>query len=156
MNKIIYLIFVLACFQLKANDLYFPPLAGNTWETLSPSTLGWDETKIQPLYDFMEQQNSKAFIVLKDGKIVLEKYFGNFTQDSIWYWASAGKTITSFLVGKAQEDGFLKITEPTSKYLGKGWTVCPTDKEDKITIRHQLTMTTGLDDGVPDNHCTSD
>jgi len=106
------------------------------------------------LYNFLEQQNSKAFIVLKDGKIVLEKYFGTFTQDSLWYWASAGKTLTSYLIGKAQEQGYLSINDTASKYLGVGWTNCTRQQEDSIAIRHQLTMTTGLDDGVTDNHCT--
>nr|MCU0360908.1 beta-lactamase family protein [Bacteroidia bacterium] len=95
-------------------------------------------------------------MVLKDGKIVLEKYFGTFTKDSAWYWASAGKTLTSFLIGQAQEEGFLKITDTTSDYLLPGWTNCPPAKEDKITIWHQLTMSSGLDDAVPDNHCTLD
>jgi len=147
------LILLLFNFRLLAADLYFPPIIGNTWTTVAPESLGWNVTKIQPLYDFLEQENSKAFIVLKDGKIVLEKYFGSFTKDSLWYWASAGKTITSFLVGKAQEEGLLKISDLSSKYLGKGWTNCSMEQEDKITIRHQLTMSTGLDDGVPDNHC---
>ena len=103
----------------------------------------------------MELQNSKAFIVLKDGKIVLEKYFGSFTKDSVWYWASAGKTMTGFLVGKAQEDGYLSINDTSSKYLGQGWTSCTLAQENNIHIRNQLTMTTGLDDGVADNHCTT-
>ena len=153
--KSIAFIFLFAI-QLWADEIYFPPIAENTWGTVPPESLGWNLTKIQQLYDFLEQQNTKAFIVLKDGKIVLEKYFGTFTQDSVWYWASAGKKITAFLVGKAQEEGFLSISDRTSKYLGTGWTKCPKEKEDKITIRHQLTMTTGLDDGVPDNHCTID
>jgi CubicO group peptidase (beta-lactamase class C family) len=41
----------------------------------------------------------------------LEKYFGTFTRDSIWYRASAGKTITAFLFGKAQENGKLSILD---------------------------------------------
>ena len=59
------------------------------------------------------------------------------------------------LVGIAQEQGFLDINDPTSNYLGTGWTSCSTSQELAITVRHQLTMTTGLDDGVlPDNDCT--
>ena len=139
-----------------AQNLYFPPISSNTWDTISPESLEWCTDKIDPLYAFLEQENTKGFILLKDGKIVLEKYFGNFTKDSLWYWASAGKTITSFLVGKAQEDGILKISDTSSKYLGKGWTNCTAAQEEKITIRNQLTMTSGLDDGVPDNHCTLD
>ena len=93
---------------------------------------------------------------MKDGKIVLEKYFGTFTKDSVWYWASAGKTITSFMTGIAQQENFLSINDTTSNYLGQGWTDCILAKENKITIKNQLTMTTGLDDGVADSHCTID
>lgn len=119
-------------------------------------SLGWCRDKTVPLYDFLEARNSKAFIVLKNGKIVIEKYFDKFTKDSLWYWASAGKTLTAFAVGMAQEDGYLKISDTSSKYLGKGWTKEPPVKENLITVRHQLTMTTGLDDGVKDNHCYLD
>lgn len=139
-----------------SQNLYFPPLTGNAWETLSPDSLGWCDDKIQELYDLLETNNTKAFIVLKDGKIVLEKYFGTFKQDSVWYWASAGKSMTACLVGIAQQEGLLDIYDKTSDYLGTGWTAEPTDKEDLITIRHQLTMTTGLDDDVPENYCTLD
>lgn len=141
----------------SAQSLYFPPLNQNAfWDTASPRQMGWCMDKVDTLYKFLEQENTKAFIVLVNGKIALEKYFGTFTQDSSWYWASAGKTLTAFLVGKAQEEGKLKITDTTSKYLGKGWTNLTAAQEAAINIRHQLTMTTGLDDGVPDNHCTLD
>lgn len=156
MKKLLVPFLILFSLYSKSQSLYFPPLTGNTWETVSPASLGWCAERIDSLYNYLEQQNSKAFIVLKDGKIVLEKYFGSFTQDSIWYWASAGKTITSFLIGRAQEQGYLSVSDASSKYLGKGWTNCNPAQEDSITILHQLTMTTGLDDGVPDNHCTLD
>lgn len=159
MKRIVILIlFSGLLFQLglKAQNLYFPPITGDTWETVSPETLGWCTDKVDSLLVFLEQENSKAFIVLKDGKIAIEKYFGTFTKDSLWYWASAGKTLTAFLVGQAQEDGLLSIRDSTSKYLGVGWTGLTSEQEQKIAIRHQLTMTTGLNDGVPDNHCTLD
>lgn len=138
------------------SQMYFPPVSSGDWERIEPSQLGWCIEEIQPLYAFLEQQNSKAFILLKDGKIVLEKYFGSFQQDSIWYWASAGKTLTAFMVGMAQQEGYLTLDDRTSDYLGTGWTQCPPDKEAMITIRHQLSMTTGLDDGVPNSDCTND
>ncbi|HRD52929.1 MAG TPA: serine hydrolase domain-containing protein, partial [Flavobacteriales bacterium] len=109
---------------------------------------------IPALIDFLGQSNTKAFIVLKDGRIAIEHYFGTFTQDSLWYWASAGKSLTAFLVGKAQEEGFLGIDQPSSDFLGEGWTNCATAQEQEISIRNQMSMTTGLDDGVPDPDCT--
>jgi CubicO group peptidase (beta-lactamase class C family) len=136
--------------------MYFPPNTGNEWQTIAPENLGWNINEINALYSYLEAENTKAFIVLKDGKIVLERYFDTFRQDSIWYWASAGKTITSFLIGQSTYDGKLSLNDISSKYLGKGWTSMPADKEDKITIWNQITMTSGLDDGVADNHCTAD
>lgn len=140
----------------EAQTLYFPPLTGDTWETVDPVSLGWCVDRIDSLTAFLGSQDTKAFIVLKGGRIAIEAYFGNFTQDSLWYWASAGKSLTAALVGIAQADGDLSIDDPVSDYLGTGWTSCPADKESLITIRHQLTMTSGLDDGVSDNYCTLD
>lgn len=157
MLKKTLLLLTIFSFQISnSQSLYFPPTTGTTWDTTSMESLGWCRDKINPVYDFLKARNTKAFIVLKDGKIVIEKYFDKFTKDSLWYWASAGKTLTAFAVGMAQEDGYLKITDTSSKYLGKGWTKEPLVKENLITVRHQLTMTTGLDDGVKDNHCYLD
>lgn len=141
--------------SLSAQALYFPPKIGNTWSTVTPASLGWCEAEIDTLLDYLDAQDTKAFIVLKGGKIAIEHYFGTFTQDSLWYWASAGKTLTAFTVGIAQREGFLSIQDKTSDYLGTGWTDCPPAKEDLIKVVHQLSMTTGLDDGG-DLDCTDD
>ncbi|AEA44840.1 serine hydrolase [Fluviicola taffensis] len=151
--SLLLLALILGFSNLKAQT-YFPPLVGNTWSTTDPATLGWCPDSITKMYDWLELSDSKAFIVLKDGKIVLEKYFGTFTIDSFYVWNSAGKTLTAYAVGIAQHEGFLDINDPTIDYLGTGWTSLTPTQEAAITIKHQLTMTTGLDDGVSDIHCT--
>ena len=118
------------------------------------SELGWCEDSLDELLTYLDESNTKAFLVLKDGKIVIEHYFDEFTEDSLWYWASAGKSLTSLLVGMAQEDGLLNINNPTSDYLGQGWTSLTPEQEELITVRHQLTMTTGLSEQVVDVDCT--
>lgn len=138
---------------LGAQESYFPPLSGDQWATIDPNDLGWCQEGIAGLYSFLEEKETKAFIVLKDGKIAVEKYFDTFTKDSIWYWASAGKSLAGFLTGMAQENGLLNIQDKTSKYLGQGWTNLTPEQENKITIWHQLSMTTGLDDNVADDNC---
>jgi CubicO group peptidase (beta-lactamase class C family) len=140
------LILIISHIFCANSQLYFPPLTGTVWETTNPSELGWCQNKIDSLYAYLESQDTKAFIVLKDGKIVLEQYFNGHAQNTPWYWASAGKTITAFLVGIAQQEGFLNINNPSSDYLGAGWTSCTSPQENAITVWHQLTMTTGLDD----------
>lgn len=157
MRNFIILISAIFILQpLNAQSLYFPPLTGSTWDTISPKTLGYCQTNIDRLYDFLEANNTRAFIILKNGKIVLEKYFGTHTQLTPWQWASAGKTITSFMVGMAQQEGFLSLDDTTSTYLGKGWTDCTPKQEEKIKIKHQLSMNSGLDDKVLDHFCTID
>lgn len=144
---------LLAGFSSPAQQLYFPPVTGDSWDTLSRQSLGYRADRIDSLYNYLQGTHSKAFILLKDGKIVLEKYFGSFTRDSAWAWNSAGKSLTAFAVGMAQQEGFLSINDTTSNRLGNGWTTAPLAKERKITIRHQLNMTTGLND-AGNNDCT--
>jgi CubicO group peptidase (beta-lactamase class C family) len=155
MARSILLILVFHFFgAINAQQLYFPPKTGNTWDTLSPARLGWCNDSLESLHRFLEAKNTKGFIVLKDGKIVVERYYGTFTRDSLWYWASAGKTLTAFLTGIAQEEVKLRISDTSAKYLGNGWSSLTRTQEAAITVRHHLTMSTGLDDAVADDDCT--
>lgn len=153
-NTILLFLLVLFAPRFQAQSLYFPPNTGSVWDTLTPASLGWCQAPLDSLIDYLEARDTKAFLVLKDGKLVVEKYYGTFARDSAWYWASAGKSLTSFLVGIAQQEGYLSITDTTSRIIGSGWTSCSTAQEDRITVRDQLCMTSGLDDGVPDKDCT--
>ncbi len=149
MKKFVVLLLSLGLFvAAKSQNYYFPPVVGSQWDTVSPVSLNWCTSRLDTVYKYLDYKDSKAFIILKGGKIAVEKYFDAFTQDSAWYWASAGKTLTAFLVGMAQQDGKLSISDTTSKFLGKGWTSCTPQQEDKITLWHHLTMTTGLDDVI--------
>ncbi len=140
--------------------LYFPSAVSDEWESTSLNELGWSSDTTD-LYTYLSDNDTRAFIVLIGGKIVIEKYWGNnilntasFDQNSIWYWASAGKTLTAFLTGIAQEKGIIAIEDKASDYLDTNWTDMPAEKEELITIKHQLTMTTGLDYEVTDLDCT--
>ncbi|HMP28604.1 MAG TPA: serine hydrolase domain-containing protein, partial [Saprospiraceae bacterium] len=128
------------------SQYFYPPSNNANWQTTSPKALGWNESLLDSLKAMLIDRNTKSFVVLHKGKIAIEWYFDNHTRDKVWYWASAGKTLTAGLVGIAESKNQLKLTDPTNKYLGKGWTSCPQAEEDKITIWHQLTMTTGLDE----------
>jgi CubicO group peptidase (beta-lactamase class C family) len=109
---------------------------------------------------FLKLNDTRFFIVLKNGRIVIEEYYGRtilnnaeFTKNSEWYWASAGKSLTAVLVGMAQVDGLLNIDNPTADYLGNGWTSLSTTQGNQIKIKHQLSMTTGLDYTTGDLDC---
>lgn len=141
-------LFFLLPYLASAQTLYFPPIDGDDWETLSPDDLNWCPEKVDSLIGFVEESNSKSFIVLKDGKIVIEEYFDDHNADALWYWASAGKSLMAMLMGMAQEDGLVDIENPTTNYLGEGWTSCAPEDEAAIKIKHQLSMASGLDDSI--------
>jgi CubicO group peptidase (beta-lactamase class C family) len=154
MKKILFLVLTLiGSLESFSHNLFFTPLVGNTWETSSPTSLNWDINSLNSLDSFLAVTQTKGAIILKDGKIVFEKYYGTFTKDSNWYWASAGKSLTSVLVGIAQQNGFLSINDTSQRYLGVGFTSMTNAQEQKIKILHQLSMTSGLDDGVADKDC---
>lgn len=131
--------------------MYFPPNSGNDWQTKSMASLGWNASKVQDLLDYLQLKHSKSFMILQNGKIVMENYFDGHTATSPWYWASAGKTLTSTLTGIAAQEGFLNINNKVSDYIGKSWTSEDLAKENLITCRNLLTMTSGLDDGLGDD-----
>ena len=131
-------------------NMYFPPLTGTTWETKSIADLKWNQSALQPLLDYLELKNSKSFIILVKGRIVLENYFNGHTASTNWYWASAGKTLTSTVTGIAQQENLLDINTKVSQYIGTGWTSETLEQENKITCKHLLTMTSGLDDSTDD------
>lgn len=126
--------------------MYFPSNTDNSWETNSLSSLGWNEGKVQSLKDFLIATNTKSFMILVNGRIVMEEYFDGHTSATTWQWNSAGKTLVSTITGIAKQEGLLNIDHKASQYLGTGWTSAPLEKENLITLRHLLTMTSGLND----------
>ncbi|PTX58997.1 CubicO group peptidase (beta-lactamase class C family) [Kordia periserrulae] len=137
-------------------SLYFPPLTSNTWETESASELNWNTNQLAPLLNYLEEKNTKSFIILHKGKIVVETYMDGHTETSPWYWASAGKTLTTAVAGIAQEENLLNLNDKVSDYIGTGWTSASLDKENLITCKNLLSMTSGLDDGLGDGIAPND
>jgi len=158
MKKIIIFVVALLLFSCSSEDtsnneeaMYFPPIGSSTWETKTISNLGWNQDAVQPLLDYLELKNSKSFIILQNGRIVMENYFNGHTASTNWYWASAGKTLTATVTGIAEQEGYLSINNKVSDYLGEGWTSIPLAKENLITNKHLLTMSSGLNDALGDD-----
>ncbi len=85
-------------------------------------------------------------MILVNGRIVMEEYFNGHTPTTTWQWNSAGKTLVSTTTLITQQEGLLEINNKVSDYLGTGWTSEPTEKENLITVKHLLSMTSGIND----------
>jgi hypothetical protein len=70
------------------------------------------------LYDYMALNRVSGLLILKDGKIALERYDLGFTERSRWYSASLVKSISSTLVAAAIKDGYIKsLDDSVTKYI---------------------------------------
>jgi CubicO group peptidase (beta-lactamase class C family) len=90
---------------------------------------------------YMKDQRTAGLVVIQNGKIRLEKYGLDFSDEGRWTSFSVAKSITSTLVGAAIKDGYIKsINDKVSDYIPdlKG------SVYDNVTIRHLLTMTSGV------------
>jgi CubicO group peptidase (beta-lactamase class C family) len=134
---------------IAEEQMYFPPNDGSTtWQTKTIASLGWNQDAVGPLLDYLELKHSKSFIILVNGRIVMENYFNGHSATSPWYWASAGKTLTSTVTGIAEQEGLLNINDKVSDHIGTGWTSESLAQENLITCKHLLSMSSGIDDYV--------
>ena len=150
----------------EETSLYFPPAKG-PWEKIDPAKIGWNPAKLKEALDYAGKNKSSSVVILYRGRILAEQYWplnpkektaegkpnpyfhmrlgkdakGRAIEDV----ASAQKSVTAMLVGIAQHKGLLKITDPVHKHLGKGWSKAPAEAEARITIRHLISMNSGLD-----------
>ncbi|MGB6267875.1 MAG: serine hydrolase [Olleya sp.] len=130
---------------------YFPPINSDVWETIAITDLNWNTNALAELSLFLEASNTKSFIILHQGKIAFEQYYNGHSDTAAWYWASAGKTLTTAVTGIAQDQGLLNINNKVSDYLGTGWTSATLEQENLITCKNLLSMDSGLDDTLGDS-----
>ncbi len=145
----------------KRAPLAFPAKDAD-WPTIAPAKAGWDQAKLDEALKWAGDVGSSSVVILLNGKILAERHWkvrnsaaarlrarnAGPQQDAqgraIEDVASVQKSVTSILVGIAQEKKLLSIHDSVSKHLGEGWSKASAEQERKITIRHLLTMSSGL------------
>lgn len=97
--------------------------------------------KTLTIADYMAAYDVSGLLVIKDGRVILERYaLGRGPQDR-WTSFSVAKSVTSTLVGAAINDGFIKsLDDPVVTYIpelkGGGY--------DGVTVRQLLSMSSGV------------
>ncbi len=103
----------------------------------------YNKSVISPkLRTYIEDLGTKAYLVFKGDTLIYEEYWDDHTDESVSNSFSVAKTVVALLVGIAVEEGKIgSLDESASEYLPefKGGDL------EKVTIRHLLTMSSGLD-----------
>jgi CubicO group peptidase (beta-lactamase class C family) len=106
----------------------------------TPEEVGIDPVALERMKTHAQTYLTDALIVIKDGKLVLEEYFGG--SDRWMISMSASKSFVSLAVGFLVSEGKLTLDQRVTDFLPE-WSADP--EKAKVTIRHLLTHTSGLE-----------
>jgi CubicO group peptidase (beta-lactamase class C family) len=115
------------------------------WETKPAENAGWDVNLLNEAIAYARDNNSYNLMIIHRGKIVVEEYWKDSNAASQHDLNSVAKSMMSIVMGVLQQDGKLKLDDKVNSYLAPGWSLSPATEGD-ITIRHLLTMTSGLNE----------
>lgn len=106
-----------------------------------PKNINPDQHGEVPFDQYLEKNNTVAFMIIQNDTIQYEKYFQGYNQAAIVPSFSMAKSVVSILIGCAINDGLIKsIDEPVTNYIPE----LRKNGFDKVTLEHLLQMTSGL------------
>jgi CubicO group peptidase (beta-lactamase class C family) len=117
-----------------------PPPAGNgPWSKAAPASVGLAAGRLNQIAAAAKLGRSNCLVVVRDGKLAGEWYFRGTGPGTTQDVFSITKSIAGTLVGIAQDDGDLKITDSASRWIPQ-WRGTPAAA---VTIRDLLSMDSG-------------
>ena len=98
--------------------------AGDKVHSLPYAKVDLDEVEVKidgasmTVNEYFARQSVAGLLVIKDGKILYERYGLGNTEDSKWVSFSVAKSVVSMLIGAAIQDGHIKsVHERVTQYL---------------------------------------
>lgn len=97
--------------------------------------------EVDDLFTMEGLGETRALIVMKDGKIAAERYGEDYDADTRFVSWSMAKTVTAMMIGQLVGDGLLRLDAPAPvpRWQRSG------DPRADITLRHLLQMRSGLE-----------
>ena len=122
--------------------------SGFEWSTTAPESQGMSSARLDALCSDLAERNTKAFLVVRNDRIVYEWYAADHGAEKPHYTASLAKAIVGGMsLTLALQDGRLAVDDPA-------WSYIPAWKDDpekaKISIRHLATHSSGIEDAEKD------
>jgi CubicO group peptidase (beta-lactamase class C family) len=124
----------------KARPVLLPDIAGPS--IVEPQTPQLAEALHRAFAepDKSTPRNTRAIVILKDGRVIAERYADGIGIDTPLLGFSATKSVISALAGILVRKGALRLHEPVSIAAWQG----PGDERGAITLDHLLRHTAGL------------
>jgi CubicO group peptidase (beta-lactamase class C family) len=131
--------------------LQTPEDLSDGWPIARASQLGIDEQVIEYIVErFVNDESYKkahSMLIAREGKLLVEEYFYDESPEKPHDLRSANKSITSILVGIAIDQGLIgSVDDSVANYFPEYQATFNSSASKKdITIKHLLTMSSGLD-----------
>jgi len=129
--------------------------AGFEWRAASPAEQGMDADRLEATREDLARRNTKALVVIRNDRVVLEWYAEGHGPDRPHYTASLAKSLVGGLsLALALDDGRIELDDPAAKYI-PAWKADPL--KSKITILQLATHSSGIEDAaVPETDKSHD
>ncbi|HEX6424601.1 MAG TPA: serine hydrolase [Acidimicrobiales bacterium] len=112
---------------------------GDEWERVAPETAGFDLAGLDRLAEDAAAARSHCLVVTRDGAVVDERYGDGVTADTPREAFSATKSVTSTLVGIAQDQGALALDDPAADHI-PAW---QGTEAEAVSVEHLLSNVSG-------------
>jgi CubicO group peptidase (beta-lactamase class C family) len=126
-----------------------PPALGDGWAVDTLAATGVDEERLVSMMDAIDAQGHDAFLrnilVVKDGNLVFEEYFGDVDVNRLSHLQSATKSIVSAIFGYAVANGYVASVDDAVFGYFPEYSHLNSASKDAVQVRHILTMTPGFD-----------
>lgn len=132
--------------KLKMNDTITVPFEPYEWDTASPESFHIDIKTLNAFFNrISEWENLRSVLVIKNDKLIVEKYYNGYTKYSAYNTFSTTKSITSALIGIAIKQNFIRSEDDIMmSYFPEYEKKLNDPGKNNITLKHLLTMTGGL------------
>jgi len=118
------------------------------WQSAAPESQGMSRERLDTLRTLLEGKKTKAFLVVRNDKIVYEWYSPDYGPAKLHGTASLAKAIVGGLsLAVAMTDGKIALDDPAAKFVPQ-WNDHPL--KSKIAIRHLGSHTSGIEDAEQD------
>ncbi|WP_266205437.1 serine hydrolase domain-containing protein [Pontibacter kalidii] len=117
-----------------------------TWQTASPVSAGYNQQDIeQYLEEIDDWERLRGLVIIKDGKLVVEKYQKGATKYSAFNVHSVTKSILSALTGLTVQESYLRSeNEFILPYFSEYQDRALNPSKGKLTVAHLLSMRGGF------------
>jgi CubicO group peptidase (beta-lactamase class C family) len=143
----LFLVLNAGCSSGAAEDRYFP--TAEEWETRSPEAAGMDARRLDEMFAYAEEEDLllHGMLIVKNGRIVAERYDRGYSEGRKHGVFSVTKSIMSAVVGAAIQDKLIGGADDRAMdYFPDMPIENLNDAKRATTIKQLLSMSSGMAD----------